>query len=923
MLFLAAVFFGCSTKRNTRISRTYQNFTSHYNIYFNARQSLKSGLQRIDNTIQDDFTHTLPVYKTSVPEAGKIAVSEMDLAILKCSKLIALHSITRSPKRKSNTSERYKKFASKGEYNRWVDDSYLLMGKANYFNHNYHEAQENFNYLINKFPDNSNRYNGWLWLARTYTESGQNDKALEIFRLLEQDKGFPRKLKKDLNVAEANYHVAYNQSPEAINSLQNAMKTHFPRKQQLRYHYILAQLFSATDQPQMAVLEYRKVLKMKPPSQMEFNARISTLELSDPDDVKTASQIEKLLNDKDNLEFLDRIYFAKGQIALRNNHKPEALNDFMLSVKSSSSNNYQRALSSLSAAKILFEENNYALSSCYYDSAMAVIDNGYPDYQEIKTRSESLKRLTVNLNTISREDSLQRLASMPETQRNQLIKQIIEKLQEKERQDANQNVTAASDQNYFRTQQYRPQIRIDDNQNQWYFYNPTTAGIGKSEFQRLWGKRKLEDNWRRKNKISVNPDEMDQLVQEINQTKTQEKKKADPKTAEYYLQDLPMSDTLRKISTEKIKAAYYNAGKIYQADFNDFPKAIKSFEELNRRFPGNVYELPSWYELYQINERMGNHQQSAIYKARIVKAYPASNYAMSILNPNYSLEYKNRNEEIEKKYSEALQYYQAGDFANAGKMASETLLMNPDTSILSKAKFIEIVCADTTQTKNALAVALDSYIAQFPKASTIVLAKQIRNLLKTKALSDYSQLIKNGYLNEEKTAIVETKKVLPVPSGLMTKESKPVTSEPSGKAVPVEAPKINPVSPLEGYQGIYKKDVSGENIYAFIFQTEGADTTLLKSYFRVFCKEDPANSRLNVSIKPMDDFRSILMITGFTNLSSGFIWFKKLTDVGVLPIALKNISYRHFIITPSNLEILMKEKNLTTYLDFFKLINQP
>jgi tetratricopeptide (TPR) repeat protein len=249
LLGLTAVFSGCSTKMNTPASRAYHNLTAQYNVYFNAKESLKAGLARIDKTVPDDYTHFLPVYKTSNPDAAKAATAEMELAILKCSKLIALHSITKSPQRKSNTSERYKKFASKGEYNNWIDDSYVLMGQASYYSHDYHRANENFNYVIRKFTDNPNRYVAYLWMAKTYIETGENDKALEIFKLLERDGGFPKGAKKDLNIAQAHYFLKNNQLDEAISHMKTALQSNFPRNEKLRYNYLLAQLLAATDKP--------------------------------------------------------------------------------------------------------------------------------------------------------------------------------------------------------------------------------------------------------------------------------------------------------------------------------------------------------------------------------------------------------------------------------------------------------------------------------------------------------------------------------------------------------------------------------------------------------------------------------------------------------------------------------------------------
>ncbi len=702
LLGLSMAFSGCSTKMNTPFSRAYHNLTAQYNVYFNAKESLKAGLARIDKTIPDDYTHFLPVYKTSKPEAALAATAEMELSILKCSKLIALHSITKSPARRSNKSERYKKFASKGEFNNWIDDSYLLMGQASYYTHDYHRANENFNYVIRKFTDSPNLYIAYLWMAKTYIETGENEKALEIFKLLERDSRFPSKEMKNLNIAQAHYYLKNNQLDEAIAHLRTALQSNFPHSEKLRYNYLLAQLLAATGKPDEAVRQYRRVLKMKPPYQMAFNARISSLELTNKDDNEVKKQLNKLLQDENNAEYRDRIYYAIGQIALKENRKTDAKESFRLSVANSISNNNQRALSALTLARMLYEEENYLLSSAYYDSVVAVIDHNYPGYNEIMTRSEGLRRLAENLNTIQREDSLQKLASMTESQRNTIINGIILKIQKEEAAKLADENSQRSDQNYFRAQQYRPQIRVTDNQNLWYFYNPTTVGFGKSEFQRIWGKRRLEDNWRRKNKVSLSSDEMNQLTETVNDTVSPnvKKKAADPKTMEYYLQDIPLTDTLKKVSIELIKSAFYNAGRIYEIDLSNLKKSVETLDELNRRYPGSVYELPAWFELYQLNNQLNNKQQADLYKDKIIKSYPDSKYAKYLLNPAYFSELRANNENVEKKYAEAFGYYEESDYNNAKKAARETLALNPDSSLVPKAKFIEVVSEGASQDKN-------------------------------------------------------------------------------------------------------------------------------------------------------------------------------------------------------------------------------
>ena len=455
LYLLIGVFTGCSTKKNTGASRAYHNLSAHYNVYFNAKESMKEGLIRINQGLVDDYTHTLPISKSTMPDAGKVATSEMDLVITKCNKLIKLHSITRSPQRKPNDSEHYKKFASKGEYNKWVDDSYLLMGMASYYKHDYHRAIENFNFVIRKFSDQPTRYDAFLGMAKSYIETGDFPQAFEIFNSLTRDGGFPKRLNSELNLAQAQYYLKKNEPDLAIPFLRTALESKLLHATKLRVNYILAQLLTLANQPGEAAKQYSHLLKMRPNYQMAFNARISRMEILGGNNKEIGNQLEKMLKDQVNMEYRDRIYYAKANIALKENRKRDAVEDLKNSVHYSANNPKQRAISSLDVARILFEENAYLMAACYYDSAVAVIDVNYPGYPEIMNRATGLRRLAKELNTIQREDSLQKLALMPEKDRNSFIKKIISDLQEKEaRKLAAENAEKAN-QNYFRSLQHQ------------------------------------------------------------------------------------------------------------------------------------------------------------------------------------------------------------------------------------------------------------------------------------------------------------------------------------------------------------------------------------------------------------------------------------------------------------------------------------
>lgn len=886
-LWLTGIFAGCSTKKNTPPSRTYHNISARYNVYFNARESFKNGIRQIDQTIPDDYTRTLPVFKTTLPEAAKVATSEMELTISKCNKLISLHSITRSPRRKSNNSESYKKFASKGEYNEWVDDSYVLMGKASYCSHDFHRAIENFNFVIRKFPDQPTRYDAYLGMARSYIETGDLPLALEIFNSLSRDAGFPGRLNQELNLAQAHYYIIDNQFDLAISHLRSALESSLPRTEKLRINYILAQLLALTNKPDEASKQYLHVIKMRPNYQMAFNARISRMEMEGGDNKAIAHQLQKMLDNEINLEYRDRIYFAKAEIALKEGRKRDAIADLRNSVLYSTSNPKQRALSSLNVARLFFEENNYLQSACYYDSAVAVIDANYPGYAEIISRSSSLKRLAKNLNTINREDSLQRLAIMPEQERNALINKIIADLQQKEAIEIVAKNSETADQNYFRSQQYRPQTGAVTNQNLWYFYNPPTVGIGKSDFQKIWGKRTLEDNWRRKNKLSATENEPEQNAEaEININNSETKRKVnDPKTLAYYLQDIPLTDSLKQVSNEMIKSALFNAGRIYRTDFNDFKRSAETLEELNRRFKGSIYELPAFFELYQLYKADSDNLKTAEYKEKITGRYPESKYAKYLLNPNYFAEIEERKGAIEKKYGEALRLFQNYDYSKAAQVAGAALAMNPDSSLLPKVKFINVVANGPAQESGVFSNSLDQYIKAFPQRQTSLIAQHIKDLIATNILADYQQLLAKGYVKEE----------------IINEE-------------------------LKGNKGHLNDDFEGKFSY---------DENLFHYYVIAFSKEarvdlnrliyDIANYDLDYYTSTDFDIESIslnsntqlVVVRSIPNKEESLIYFRSIMRKRAVFQALKGIEYVNFVASSSNYRTLLAEKDYLEYLRFF------
>ena len=181
LVFLA----GCSTQKNTSVTRFYHNLTAKYNVLFNGSDSYNKGIKKMEEAYVHDYSEVLPVFLYGDPEIAKAIGSDMDRTIKKCSKLISLHSITVKPKVKNTkTLTTKREFFNKKEFNKFVDDAYLIMGKAHFHKHDFGLATETFRLLMNDFKNEPVVDETQLWLARTYNETGQFKNSEEILNLL-------------------------------------------------------------------------------------------------------------------------------------------------------------------------------------------------------------------------------------------------------------------------------------------------------------------------------------------------------------------------------------------------------------------------------------------------------------------------------------------------------------------------------------------------------------------------------------------------------------------------------------------------------------------------------------------------------------------------------------------------------------------
>ena len=712
VLATALLLCGCSTKKNTFTRRAFHNLTSHYNVYWNGQHSLEEGDEQLKESAKDDYTKILRVYNYGAKNEAMALNPKMDRALQKTSVCVQKHSM------KFNGKERVK----------WIDDAYLVMGKAHFYKQDYIPAKRTFDFVSTEFSYNDIALVANLWLVKTYIQTEQFSKAIATIELLQAKtagmKKLPKELYRNLDLTIADYYIATKDYRKAIDYLKSGMMQTNDRDLRIRCMFILGQIYMQLDDASHAIEWFRKVVKKNPEYEMLFEAKMNMARMGSAGNAKEMYRmLNRMLNESKNEDFIDRIYYAMAELAMREGNTDKAIEYYRESVANAKTNQIQRATSSLKVATILFDRNNYELSQAYYDTAVSAMNREpYPYYDSIANISHTLNDLVMNLAVIRDQDSLIRVANMDSIQRNKLIDKIIEDVIEQERIEKER--AAYEEQLALMGGAVgKTNVQPDDPKTSggWYFYNPTTLQNGFTEFSRKWGMRKLEDNWRISDKRNIGSSitdggfgnesaqgaENDSLSGEITNH-----------DRAYYLVGLPFTEEEQQVAHQQIANALYNVGFIYLDRLSDYPRSIDAYERLDTRYPGNEHELPAWYALYKMYNDGRDAEKSELYKNKILSKYPESSYANFILDPNYYKKLQEESQQASELYSKTYDAYQQGQYFRVRMNAERALeLYANDTALAPRFALLDAVARGRLETVDSMAYALLRVVQNYPTSS--------------------------------------------------------------------------------------------------------------------------------------------------------------------------------------------------------------
>ncbi|MEZ4875687.1 MAG: hypothetical protein R2793_09640 [Flavobacteriaceae bacterium] len=627
-IFSVLLLVACSRKKNTFLSRNYHAVTAEYNALYNGGLALEEGKEALAITYRDNFWEILPVERIEIKEEitkpGEQTNPKFNRAEEKAAKAIQKHSI----------------YIDGKEYNPQIDEAYMMLGKARYFDQRFVPAQDAFNFILNRYPTCNNINEARMWKAKTNIRLGNEDGALEELTQLMKKEGLEDEDKADASAIMAQAYINLDTLEAALPYIKTASAYVKDNELKGRYAFIKGQIYNRLGTKDSANLAFDEVIELnrKSPRVYMINAymeKARNFDYEKDDKVAFLELLQDLEKNRENRPYLDLIYNQFGEYYRNTENIDTAVIYYNKSIKKYQDNPQLQALNYSTLAEINFDKAEYRTAGKYYDSTLTFLEENSRPWRRMKKKLDNLADVIKYEDIATRNDSILRLANMSEAEQLAYFTEYTNALKEEARKDSIAKVKLNKDIANKEFYKKSATKRNEEGGGTFYFYNSSTVSYGREEFRKIWGVRKLEDNWRiSAKKSAIGADEKIALDGGDNAAVT-EGELFDPNS---YIAKIPKDEKVIDSLTKDRNFAYYQLGIIYKEKFREYGLATNRLEKLLSFNPEERLVLPSKYNLYKIYDVLGNTAEADKWKNDILTNHPDSRYAEILRNPNSQLE---------------------------------------------------------------------------------------------------------------------------------------------------------------------------------------------------------------------------------------------------------------------------------------------
>lgn len=738
MIVVVTIATGCSTQKNTWATRSFHQTKVKYNILYNGNTAYEEGLKQIRDAHEDDYSRILYLYPVSNHTAAEAAASQMDKTIEKCRKCIKLHSIKSKPKRdpKRANDPQYKLWLQSKEFNANMSMAWMRLAEAEFHKGDFLGAISTLNYVIRLYENDADMIARCrLWIARAYAELGWQYEAEDMLNRVQID-ALSKKHARLYAAVKADVLLHGEQYTAAIPFIKIAIPYEKRKIYRPRFAYVLGQLYERNGQRNEAIEAYHDVIRMTPPYEMDFNARIRIAELQGE---KSLRQLQTMVKQSKYKDKLDHIYGTMGNIYLQLRDTTTALEMYEKAIAESTQSSYAKADILVRAGDIYYINKDYIHAQPCYRDALTILTPENEQYTTIQQRSDVLDELSAAYTQACLQDSLQHLSTLPEEQQRAIVEKIIADLIEQERQDSilqAQQERELAQENGIRSVNTANMLGGGGAQKgEWYFYNPQLIKQGQQEWRRRWGTRTLEDNWRRQNKqvmasfsdYDTDEDDADGLdsIPTTDSTTITPTYETDTHKPEYYLQQIPRTPEALAMSDSLWRQAMIALVYIYRDKVQDETLAMETMHQLEQRNASHPDLLDTYYGYYLYALRYNQQDQAAQWRQKITTHYPTSTQAQIVAQPDYFDKLKRMAQEQDSLYALTYTAYARAQYDIVKTNTQYAEREYPLSPLMPRFLFLNAISVARTEGQEAFIASLQHIVANHGSSEMGAMAKDM------------------------------------------------------------------------------------------------------------------------------------------------------------------------------------------------------
>ena len=927
--------------------RLYQDMVTHYNYYFNANNHLNDIIANAKAVHNDDYAKLLSFYNYDLNTTAA-SRGEIDSVIYHCTAGVLLHDLR----------------------NDWIDDLYFLLGKAYYYRKNFDSALIAFQFINYAWAPKDEGYdipigsnesgnNGvfsvaskektdvlhktvmtqpvrnanFLWMARTNIETGNDSRAQGLLQVLQHDPNFPKRLQGQLHETLA--YLYYNQKrwDSAALHLSAALGNATNRFESARWEYLIAQMYALRGDKKSAADYFERSANHTPDPIMEVNAYLSSITVNNDSTGNTTQEklnsLLKMAKRDKYIQYRDVIYYAAAQVQMQLNDTAAAKHMLRQSIKSSMGNEQQKSLSFLMLANISYEGKKWVEAHRFYDSTRAAYITDSAQLVRLITRQPVMLKIATYLINVDKQDSLQKVAAMPEAQRMAYLKKALRQI--RRAQGLSEEATNYGSNNLNPSQDLQAQAQLFQNPSSstdWYFNNGSLKTTGLNEFRQRWGNRPNVDNWRRQSSVDAAVLSQQQAGNDVDAVatpnginpngRTQTGPPPVPQSVEDLEAGLPLTPAKVVVSNNTIAEDYFKSGVLFQEDLQNYPAAIEMYENMKRAEDSSQYREPSLLNLYYCYTKLNNKFGADSALSLLKKNYPEGKSIASLQNHHTKTSERSEKNPATRAYDSIYNAFIEGNFTEAKKQKAAADSLYGNSYWTPQLLYIESIYYVSEHNDSAAMRELQNIEMKFTKSPLAQKAATMIDVLRRrKEIESYLtklQVTRNEdsgtspIINLNSTEVTANKPVRVHTDSIVSKPP-PVAKAPviktdstSAKPTVAKAFKYNPADP--------------QFIVLLLDKVAPVFANEAKNAFNRYDKQTFYNMpQLNANNVKLDDRYNLVLIGPFTDAVGALDYIDKVKPItaGKILPWLTPDKFSFIMISQANLDLLNENKDIEGY----------